>query len=95
MNNPISFDLDKMNSAEPMANALGAIAYATMKLKDLGVPNEDILPTLTTLMGVDIEPRPEHEKMMSSIFTMVDAYAKVQDKSIKDTMDDICHMKPN
>lgn len=95
MSNAFSFDLDKLNCAEPMANALGTVAYATMKLKDLNVPNEDILPVLRTLMGIDIEPRPEHEKMLNSIFTMVDAYAKVQDKNIKDTIDDICRMKPN
>lgn len=95
MSNTFSFDLDKINSTEHVANALGAVAYATMKLKDLDVPNEDILPILNSLMGVDIEPRPEHEKMITSILTMVEAYAKVQDKNIKDTMIDICRMKPN
>ena len=90
MSNTFSFDLDKVNCTEPMANALGAMVYATMKLKDLDVPNEDILPVLRSLMGIDIEPKPEHEKMLNSIFTMVNAYAKVQDKNIKDTIDDIC-----
>ena len=90
MSNTFSFDLDKINPTEHVANALGAVAYATMKLKDLDVPNEDILPILNSLMGVDIEPKPEHEKMITSILTMVEAYAKVQDKNIKDTIDDIC-----
>ena len=89
MDNTFNFDLDKVNCTEQIANAFGAIVVATIKLKDMDIPNDDILPILRSLLGVDIEPKPEHAKIIPDILNIVRAYASLQNKDMRTTINDI------
>ena len=89
MNNTFNFDLDKVNCIKQVANAFGAVVVATIKLKDMNVPNDDILPTLRSLLGVDIEPTAEHTKDIPTILGMVELYAKLENKDIKTAIDEL------
>ena len=89
MNNTFNFDLDKVNCMEQVAHVFGALVIATVKLKDMGIPNDDILPILRSLLGVDIEPTSEHAKIIPNILDMVGAYSKLQNKDMKTAIDEI------
>lgn len=89
MNNTFNFDLDKVNCMEQVAHVFGALVVATVKLKDIGIPNDDILPMLRSLLGVDIEPTPEHAKDIPIILDMVKLYATHQNKDMKTAIDEL------
>ena len=89
MDNAFNFDLDKVNCMEQVANAFGALVVATIKLKDMDVPNDDILPMLRLLLGVDIEPTAEHAKDIPIILDMIKLYATHQNKDMKTAIDEL------
>lgn len=89
MNNTFNFDLDKVNCMEQVANAFGALVVATIKLKDMDIPNDDILPILRSLLGADIEPTPEHAKDIPDVLDAVRIYARFQHKDMKTAIDEL------
>ena len=89
MNNTFNFDLDKVNCMEQVANVFGALVVATIKLKDMDIPNDDILPILRSLLGVDIEPTSEHIKDIPNILDMVKVYATFQHKDINTAIEEL------
>lgn len=93
MDNVFDFDLDKVNCTEQIATILGLISYTTMVLKDMDIPNDEILPILRAFFGADIELTDEHEKIIPDVLKVIKAYSSLQDKSIITTIKEILAKK--
>lgn len=87
MDNPINFDIDKLNKMEEVAHCLGAVVLTTLELKKIDVPDDEVIPAVTALLGIDIEIKPEHKEMIPSIITMLGAYSKITNAKISDTIE--------
>ena len=96
MANIIEFDMDKLPPTEEIANCLAIVSYITISLKDHGVANDDIFPTISEIIGMDVKLKDDHFKYMTdTIVDMSSKLAKLSGGDIQTVVKNAMKMKRN
>ena len=86
-NSIIDIDMSKFKETESLAQVLGIVIYATECMKDIGICNKDIIPTLEAMLNVDILIPDNIKRSAPIIFKTAVNLSEASNTDIKTTIE--------